>query len=328
MAIEREIPSSPLRSCLGSLLVCVAVAAFAVAQVPAGSSHGDSSNQVERGIDLAAKARCEEALPLLNEFTPRVTEKQLRYRALMAAARCGMRRKDGKVTVNALMALRHDYPQDPEVLYLTAQVFMEIAVHASQELAAVAPDSYQLLELEAETLESQNKFEEAAATYRTILKDNPQLPSIHLRLGRALLAQPETPATNEAARREFEQELAIDPTNASAEFLLGEMHRREGKAGEAIPHFTSALKLDPALAEAMLALGMAHNSEGHFAEAILPLQHYTEKIPNDPAGHYQLALAYARTGRKEDSVREMTLQQELSEKRKVAPTPPGGDAPH
>jgi len=246
----------------------------------------------------------------------------------MAIARCAMKQKDGKVTVDVLMALRHDYPEDPEVLYLTTQVFLEIAETASQDLVRIAPKSYQVLELEAETLESQNKWEEAAAIYRKILEENPKLPDIHFQLGRVVLAQPETLATTEEARKEFEQELAIDPTNASVEFWLGEIARRDGHWDEAVPHFTAAANLDPALAEAFLALGMTFNSAGRFPDAILSLERYTKIRPEDPAGHYQLAMAYARTGRKDDSVREMTLQQQLSEK-KQAPTASSGNAePH
>jgi hypothetical protein len=36
--------------------------------------------------------------------------------------------------------------------------------------------------------------------------------------------------------------------------------------------------------------------------------------PDDPAGHYQLATAYARTGRKQDAAREMELQQKAAAK--------------
>jgi tetratricopeptide (TPR) repeat protein len=310
-----------LSSCRG--VICLALlSALAFAQAPASPSSTGPSSPVERGIDLAGKRHCEEALPLLNEVTPGVSDKQLKYRAQIAIARCGIRKKDGRTTVNALMALRHDYPEDPEVLYLTTQVFLEIAETASQDLARIAPNSYQVLELEAETLESQNKWQEAAAIYRKILETNPKLPNIHFRLGRVVLAQPETPATTEEARKEFEQELAIDPTNASAEFWLGENSRRDGQWSEAVPHFTSALKLDPALAEAMLALGMTFNSEGRFSDAIAPLERYTKIVPQDPAGHYQLALAYARTGRKEDSAREMTFHRQLSEKKQAPPASP------
>src|SRR5690349_24754876 len=124
------------------------------------------SSPIDRAIDLAAKRRCDEAVPLLNDLTPSLTDKKLRYHALLAATRCGIRQHDGRATVNALLALRHDYPDDPEVLYLTTQVFLRIAEHASQDLAVKAPSSYQLLLLEAETFESQNKWDEAVIMYR------------------------------------------------------------------------------------------------------------------------------------------------------------------
>jgi hypothetical protein len=44
-------------------------------------------------------------------------------------------------------------------------------------------------------------------------------------------------------------------------------------------------------------------------------------VAADAAGHYQLSMAYARTGRKEDAVREMAIQQQISEKN------PGGVRP-
>src|ERR1700694_2199849 len=138
----------------------------AFAQAPASSSPAASSRSAEkaaligRGIDLASKGRCQEALPLLKKFTPGVKEKQVKYRALMATVRCAMNRGENQTTANALCELKRDYPEDPEVLYMTSQFFLGIAESASQELAAVAPTSYQTRELEAETLESQGKWQE------------------------------------------------------------------------------------------------------------------------------------------------------------------------
>ncbi len=66
--------------------------------------------------------------------------------------------------------------------------------------------------------------------------------------------------------------------------------------------------------EAYLALGMSLTSAGKFPEAISPLEKYVRLQPGDPAGHYQLATAYARTGRKQDAEREMKLQQEAMSK--------------
>jgi len=44
--------------------------------------------------------------------------------------------------------------------------------------------------------------------------------------------------------------------------------------------------------------------------------------PGDPAGHYQLATAYARTGRKADAEREMAREREATAK-----TPPSAQTP-
>src|SRR5439155_9782051 len=60
-----------------------------------------------------------------------------------------------------------------------------------QELAETAPSSNQAHQLNAESLEVQGKWEEAAAEYRRILEHNPRAVGIHFRLGRLLLSKPD-----------------------------------------------------------------------------------------------------------------------------------------
>ena len=65
------------------------------------------------------------------------------------------------------------------------------------------------------------------------------------------------------------------------------------------------------------------NSAKRFADAIPPLETYEKMAPDSPTGHYQLAVAYAGAGRKEDANREAALQRQSSEaleavKRKAA----------
>jgi Tfp pilus assembly protein PilF len=67
-------------------------------------------------------------------------------------------------------------------------------------------------------------------------------------------------------------------------------------------------------AEAYLALGMSLSSAGKHAEAIAPLERYVKIVPEDPAGHYQLAMAYSRTGNKQAAARELELQRKAAEK--------------
>ena len=267
-------------------------------------------------------------MPLLKKHTAGITVKELQYRAMMATLRCAMKQRDDRTTADTLLDMKREFPEDPEVLYMTSQVFLEVAERASQELSVVAPNSYQTRELQAETLESQEKWAEAAAIYRKILEENPKLRGIHYRLGRAALSQPESPTSAADAKKEFEQELAIDPVNAAAEFWLGEIARLDGQWEEAISHFAAAAKIDPHFADAFLSLGTALNSAERYSEAIPPLEQYVRMSPENLAGHYQLSIAYARTGRKEDSVRETTLHRQLFEKQRAAANARATTAPH
>jgi len=301
---------------------------------------GSANETAQRGVELATSGRCKEAMPRLKRTMRAVADKELKYNVTISAARCAMSLDDPETVAEALLLLSREFPKDPQALYLETHYFSELAQRAAQELAASAPESAQAHQLQAEALESQAKWEEAAAEYRGILRGNPQMPGIHYRLGRVYLslaesgapagsgASEQTPATpgsaeNTAkAKSEFEEELKIDPRNAAAEFLLGEVARRAGQWEPAIRHFTAASNLDSGFAEAFLALGMSLNAAERFPEAVRPLEAYTKMMAEDPAGHYQLSIAYSRTGRREDAAREMAVQQEL-----VRRNPNGARAP-
>jgi tetratricopeptide (TPR) repeat protein len=268
-------------------------------------------SSAERAIELAHSGRCKEALPLLKAAT-RSADKQLKYDSAMLLARCAMSLNQTETAVDALVFLNREFPHDPEVLYTTTHFYSELASRASQELASRAPDSPQAEKLEAEAFESQGNWDRATEQYNKILQQNPKEPEIHFRLGRILLSRiPPDPA---GAKKEFEAELKLNPGNASAEFMLGETARQAGQWDDAITHFSHATNLDAGFAEAYLALGMSLNSAGKFSDAISPLQSYVKMQPEDPAGHYQLATAYSRTGRKTEAERQMALQREASAK--------------
>jgi tetratricopeptide (TPR) repeat protein len=282
------------------------------AQTPSKAPAADASSSAERGINLAQKGRCREALPILKKAAPHLADKQLKYRAVMATARCAMSLDQTETTVEALLVLNREFPHDPDVLYSTTHFYSELASRAAQELAATAPASHQAEQLDAEAFESQQNWDRAVAEYKEILQVEPKLSGIHYRLGRIFLSK--SPPEVDDAKAEFDEELKIDPENASAEFMLGEIARQAGQWDDAVGHFSRASKIDEGFQEAYLALGMSLNSAGKFSEAIVPLQSYIKMQPGDPAGHYQLATAYVRTGRKPEAEREMALQREAEQK--------------
>ena len=296
--------------CVAALLASQANS-HAHGQNPARQPATDASS-LTQAMKLAERGDCNKALPVLKNAIPRVSEKTLKYESAMAAARCAMGTDDMAGAVQMLVLLNREFPQDPEVLYVTNHYYGELANRAAQELAATAPSSYQAHKLNAEALESQGKWNEAEAEYKSIIAKDPQLPDIHYRLGQVLLSK--SPPETEDGKNEMQQELRINPGNAAAEFVLGELARRGGQWDDAIQHFSRASKLDVGFSEAFLALGMSLNSAGKFSDAITPLEQYAKMEPSDPAGHYQLATAYARSGRKQDAAREMDLQRQTAEK--------------
>jgi tetratricopeptide (TPR) repeat protein len=299
-----------------SCLAQAAASPSGQAQMPAPASKGaaalDPAASAQQGIGLAEKGQCRQALPLLKKAIPHLSDKQLKFEAAMASARCAMSLDQVETTADTLLLLNREYPHNPEVLYVTVHYFSELANRAEQDLVSSAPGSYQVHKLDAEGLESQEKWDEAAGEYRKILEENPKLPDIHYRLGRILLSK-QPPAVNEA-KKEFEAELAIDPANAAAQFMLGDIARQAQLWDEAIAHFSRAMKMDPGFEEAYLGLGMALNASGKYSDAVGPLEAYEKMEAADPAGHYQLSIAYAKLGRKEDAAREMALQRDAEAK--------------
>ena len=305
---------------LGRILVISSVAVFSplIQSAQTRKQVSDSSPAVQHAIDNAANGRCKEALPVLKRALLRIPDKDLRYRAAMALTRCAMGMQDDQMAADTLLLLKRDFPADPEVLYIATHYFSEMGIRAAQELAAKDPTSFQARRLQAESLESQGKNEEAAAIYNKILEENPKTPGIHYRLGQILLAEAGDSGSTDKAKVEFQKELGVEPNNASAEFILGELARRQGQWNEAIPHFTRASQLDVGFAEAYLALGMSLNASANFTAAVKPLESYVKLQPSDPAGHYQLAMAYARTGNREASAQQLALQTKAASSGKAA----------
>ena len=283
------------------------------------STNSSFRPSVEHGIDLASTDDCSEALAILTKAIPHISDKKLRYQAAMASAQCGMSADQEETVVESLIFLNREFANDPKVLYITTRYYSELANRAAQRLLDRAASSAEAQELLAESYQARGEYENATAKYRKILEQYPNQPGVHYQLGRIILANPMTPETTEEAKKEFEDELKINPTSPAAEFMLGDLAWRRQNSEEAIEHFTRATKLDVSLAQSYLGLGIALNAAGRFADAIESLKTYVKFDPADPAGYYQLAIAYARTGNKQEAERQRALQLAAEKNWKAGP---------
>ena len=305
-------------------LVAIVLHFVSLAQPQSAKTKSVAANPAERGISLAENGHCDEAVPLLKKALHEIKDRDQLKRAGLDGLHCTMTRRASLDSLPFLEMLGREFPRDPDVLYTATHAYSDLSQRASQDLLREAPFSYQVHQLNAESLEVQGRYDDAAAEYRKIIDMSPLLPGIHYRLGRVLVSkQNPSPADVKQAKEQFQQELEVDPKNAGAEYVLGELARQDSDLPLAIRHFSRATKLDAAFSEAYLGLGMSLVSSKQFKDAIPPLETYEKLEPDSPTGHYQLALAYSGVGRKEDANREASLQRESAEnleqvKRKVA----------
>lgn len=268
----------------------------------------------DRALSLASSGHCNEAIPLLRKIVRNTSDSETKKKAGLSGLHCAMTRNKPYEAIDFLQVLSRDFPRDPEVLYQATHAYSDLSIRASQDLLREAPFSYQVHELSAESLEVQGKWDDAAAEYRKILDINPNLPGIHYRLGRVLLSKPNpTPELTQEAKENFEKELKIDPQNAGAEYVLGELARQSNQWSDAVDHFTRATKLDAGFAEAYLGLGSSLISEKRYEDALQPLQTGVKLQPDNPVGHYDLATALSRTGHKDEAEREFAIHRKMQE---------------
>jgi tetratricopeptide (TPR) repeat protein len=265
-------------------------------------------------MTLAEEGHCDAALPALEKGI-RVTDLELKRKVGLAGVRCSMTLGRTGSALQFLEVLGRDFPHDPEVLYAEIHAYSDLSTHASQTLATSAPASPQAHELLAESYEMQGKWDDAEKEYRGIVAQNPRLPEIHFLLGRLLLSKPNPgPTASEDAKKEFQAELEIDPANAGAEYVLGELARQGGQWPDAIQHFSRATELDAGFGDAFLGLGTSLLSAKRFSEAIPPLETAVKLEPRNPAAHYSLATALTRAGRKEDADKEFAIHRQMTQK--------------
>ena len=298
------------------LLDSLALGSPLVAQTPKNNPGPATEPSVspEKAISLAEQGRCKEAVPALKRALNSQTPAELRKKAGVSGLRCSLALDNRDSALDFARALGHQFPQDPEILFILVHAYSDLSSRTAQDLGRNAPRSVPAHKLNAEALEMQGKWDEAQREYENMLEEHPDVPGLHFLLGRLLLSRPEPgPEVAARAKQEFQKELQLDPQNAGAEFVLGEMARQEAQWDEAIAHFSRATKLDPTFADAFMSLGFSLVAAKRYEEAIPPLQVAVRMQQDNPSAHYNLAVALSRTGKKDEAEKEFAIQRRLTQ---------------
>jgi tetratricopeptide (TPR) repeat protein len=278
----------------------------------------DEHAHVFLALARAATGHCADAIPQLTSEWSKPTNADLARLSGLALVQCFIAAGQTAKALPVSAQLEAKYPDDADVIYQAARLHMKAFNDLTRRMFEKAPASYRVNQLSAEIFETQNRFSEAAAEYRKAIAKNPQALNLHFRLGRAILLESHDPEALARARKEFEAELAINPSDAAAEFQIGQILNADNKPAEALPHFQKALELSPDFAEAALAVGRMRVQAKQYSDAIPLLERVVALQPANEAGHYNLMLAYRNAGQMDKARRE---QQQLDKLKR----PPEGE---
>jgi tetratricopeptide (TPR) repeat protein len=205
-------------------------------------------------------------------------------------------------------ALLERYPNDPEVLYRASHLYGDMALKTMSHLVDVAPNSVWKQMSFAEALESQKKYDLAIIEYRKVIADEPDMPTVHYRLGKAILLRaPDSPEARDEALKELQHAVALDPRDSAAEYEIGEIYRRQGQLKPARDHFSRAVTLDPTVEDAQIALARTLLRLQEPKDSVAHLEAAIQLNPANEVSHFLLAGAYKSLGNANDSEKEMAL---------------------
>ena len=221
--------------------------------------------------------------------------------------------EDRDSAIDFIHLLNRQFKDDPDVLFVIIHAYSDLSTRTAQDLGRTAPDSMAAHKLNAEALEVQGKWDPAQLEYEEMIKKEPNARGIHFLLGRLLLSRPDAgPDATERAKQQFLKEIQIDPNNAGAIYILGELDRRDQKWDEALSRYTQAVKVDPNLAEAYLGLGYCLVNLKKYEDAIPPLRTAERLMPMNPEVHHSLGTALQRSGHNDEAQKEFAIHEKLS----------------
>jgi len=233
---------------------------------------------------------------------------------LSLLATCSFFTGDYETTLLAAKQLRPLPVAKEEGLYWSILADQHLAVLALAYAGEVEPGSVRLHELLAESYRDREKYAEAEAEYKVALGINPH--EFAALVGAATNYLQELKI--DLAREMIENALAQKPSDAEANYIMGEVLFAEHKYSDAEPYLKAGLTTRAELIPRIHALlGQIYASQGDTKHAI---EEYKLGLPSDDDGsvHYQLARLYQRTGEAKLAAEAFADSKSLNQRKQTA----------
>jgi tetratricopeptide (TPR) repeat protein len=307
----------PLAFCQPSDPVAQGIAAFhqgryAEARTILEKAPASEHSRVFLALSRAALGDCAAVSADLGSQFDQAGDPALRRLAGLALVQCYIAQSRYPDAFPVAARLASLYPKDADVLYQSARLYMKAWNDTLYQMFRNTPASFRVNQISAEIFETQNHYAEAIAEYRKAIEKNPSALDLHFHLGRALLMQSHSPEALDAAQKEFEAELALNPSDAVAEHQIGLILLARQKPEQAVARFERALALNPDFPEALQALAKSRMDAKQYDAAIALLVRLIRLQPANEGAHYSLMMAYRNTGKSDEALREKAELEKLS----------------
>jgi tetratricopeptide (TPR) repeat protein len=233
---------------------------------------------------------------------------------LSLLATCSFLTGDYRTTLVAAKKLQSMPPTKEESLYWSILADQRLAVLALAYAGEVEPNSVRLHELLAESYRDREKYAEAEAEYKVALSINPNEFAALVGAATNYLQE----LRIELAHEMIQNALAQNPSDAEANYIMGEVLFAEHKYSEAEPYLKTGLTTRAELIPRIHALlGQVYASQGDTQHAI---EEYKLGLPSDDDGsvHYQLGRLYQKTGESKLAAEAFADSKALNQRKQTA----------
>ena len=274
-------------------------------------------------VSLSESAEYKRALPGLEDCFERSADPDEKQMCGLQLERAYTGLKLSQKAVGVALQMDKLYPDDPEVLYHSSQIYGKMAFDAVQRMSIVAPNSPWRYLAAAEVNESQGATAAAIEQYRQVLALDPHHAGIHYRIGRTLLAQGRKSGSQQDqtdALKEFLAELQTDPANANAAYEAGEIYRNASDYANAEKYFQMAVTYYPQFGDALIGLATVYLSENKPELAVSALRKAIALDPSNEVSWYRLSQAERSLGNTQEQSKAMAEFQTLHKIQQAQPS--------
>ena len=110
----------------------------------------------------------------------------------------------------------------------------------------------------------------------------------------------------------FEHTLSVTTGNLVIEYNVGQVLGKQGRYGEALPHFAEALRINPDFFDALINMGFTLSEQGKPAEAVGFYNKALSVEPGSAKAHQELALALVKLEKKDEALEHFYKAMEIT----------------